>query len=375
MEVGFDVVSLDQAVKSLCDIWRSQDIPSIFAVCAKATTSTNCARNFIKEISSHQLNLQSLSPPRRPPPAPNSTSPDAEQSQSKVNLLLIKGFVHEVLRRSRTSGCVLQTALCYIEAVRPRIPELLQRQKMGWKEPELADRIILATDAELQQHAEESMSLEFLIDTDQCIGADPMLSTKTTARSDAQGSGLTPVAGEPNSNSTQTPKQSDLIPSTVELPSPLLCPRRSFLAALILASKFMQDKCYSNRAWAKLSGLSPREIGRCERALGEALEWRLWVGKLPVVSQLPAALVHRPLCRAQSESCLKPLPSEQSPFLIRNDLVPPSASPNRSLRRSSTLPADVFAPVQNAGPSGQSMLRSHDILDAPYMIPVQVKLI
>ncbi|KAG2059073.1 hypothetical protein M405DRAFT_697431, partial [Rhizopogon salebrosus TDB-379] len=55
------------------------------------------------------------------------------------------------------------------------------------------------------------------------------------------------------------------------------CPRRTFLASLILASKFMQDRCYSNRAWAKLSGLPPREIGRCERALGEALEWRLWV--------------------------------------------------------------------------------------------------
>jgi len=64
-------------------------------------------------------------------------------------------------------------------------------------------------------------------------------------------------------------------------PSPLLCPHQAFLASLIFASKFTQDKCYSNRAWAKLSGLSPREIGRCERALGDALEWRLWVGKLP----------------------------------------------------------------------------------------------
>ncbi|PBK58870.1 hypothetical protein ARMSODRAFT_900038, partial [Armillaria solidipes] len=61
------------------------------------------------------------------------------------------------------------------------------------------------------------------------------------------------------------------------MPSPLLCPRRAFLASLILASKFMQDKCYSNRAWAKLSGLQPREISRCERALGDALGWRLWV--------------------------------------------------------------------------------------------------
>jgi hypothetical protein len=47
------------------------------------------------------------------------------------------------------------------------------------------------------------------------------------------------------------------------LPSLLLSPRRTFLAALILASKFSQEKCYLNRAWAKLSGLPPREIGRC----------------------------------------------------------------------------------------------------------------
>ena len=36
--------------------------------------------------------------------------------------------------------------------------------------------------------------------------------------------------------------------------SHLLCPRRMLLASVILASKFLQDKCYSNRAWAKLSG-------------------------------------------------------------------------------------------------------------------------
>ncbi|KAH8107307.1 hypothetical protein DFH11DRAFT_1517899, partial [Phellopilus nigrolimitatus] len=45
------------------------------------------------------------------------------------------------------------------------------------------------------------------------------------------------------------------------------------------ASKFLQDRCYSNRAWAKLSGLPLREISSCERAFGDALEWRLWVGK------------------------------------------------------------------------------------------------
>ncbi|KAJ7468651.1 hypothetical protein FB451DRAFT_977610, partial [Mycena latifolia] len=55
------------------------------------------------------------------------------------------------------------------------------------------------------------------------------------------------------------------------------CPRRAFLASLILASKFTPDKCYSNHAWAKLPGLPASEIGHCERALGDALDWRLWV--------------------------------------------------------------------------------------------------
>ncbi|TEB17658.1 hypothetical protein FA13DRAFT_702152 [Coprinellus micaceus] len=72
--------------------------------------------------------------------------------------------------------------------------------------------------------------------------------------------------GETDFSSTQPWIISSLSPGA-DLPSPLLCPRRAFLAALILASKFTQDKCYSNRAWAKLSGLPPREIGRCERAL------------------------------------------------------------------------------------------------------------
>ncbi|KAJ7740062.1 hypothetical protein DFH07DRAFT_683557, partial [Mycena maculata] len=55
------------------------------------------------------------------------------------------------------------------------------------------------------------------------------------------------------------------------------CPRRAFLISLILASKFTQDQCYSNRAWVKFSGMSAREICRCERALGDALDWHLWV--------------------------------------------------------------------------------------------------
>ena len=65
---------------------------------------------------------------------------------------------------------------------------------------------------------------------------------------------------------------------------PLHDPRRTFLASLVLATKFHQDRAYSNKAWAKLSGLPGREVTRCERALGNALDWRLWVGRLPPTS-------------------------------------------------------------------------------------------
>jgi hypothetical protein len=137
------------------------------------------------------------------------------------------------------------------------------------------------------------------------------------------------------------------LPPLAPLPSPLLCPRRTFLASLILASKFTQDRCYSNKAWAKLSGLPPREIGRCERALGDTLEWRLWVGKTP--ASCPPPLSNRPVvrsksdgeliansgpCEAKSNSCFStPSPPRQ---LSRN-------SQGADLRRASTLPPSGFS--------------------------------
>ena len=101
------------------------------------------------------------------------------------------------------------------------------------------------------------------------------------------------------------PSLSTVVPAS--LPSPLLCPRRTFLAALILASKFSQDKCYSNRAWAKLLGLPPCEIGRCECALGQALNWRLWIGKKTSLLE-PTPVCTSLVGRTQSESCISSSP-------------------------------------------------------------------
>ena len=102
-------------------------------------------------------------------------------------------FRAELIRRSRTSGTVLQTALCHIEAVRRKLPEIVGAPVAPVKEP---------SPEEPSWQGREATSAEPLV------------------------------------------------------PLPLLCPRRTFLACLILASKFLQDRRHSNRALAKLSGLT-----------------------------------------------------------------------------------------------------------------------
>lgn len=57
----------------------------------------------------------------------------------------------------------------------------------------------------------------------------------------------------------------------------LQCGRRMFLAALILASKYLQDRNYSTRAWSKISGLNPLEINQNEMAFLLAVNWRIHI--------------------------------------------------------------------------------------------------
>lgn len=55
------------------------------------------------------------------------------------------------------------------------------------------------------------------------------------------------------------------------------CGRRMFLAALILASKYLQDRNYSARAWSKISGLNTAEINQNELMFLQAVDWKLHI--------------------------------------------------------------------------------------------------
>ncbi|CAA7261674.1 unnamed protein product [Cyclocybe aegerita] len=378
----FAVGLIDQAVKTLSDLWRPHDIPRVFLAPQKGAAiptshSTSISSNVQQQPlakSTHPSSPDSPStqpaPPPAPTPVPSQRPPQVlVASDSESDLLPLRSFVHEVLKRSRTSGSVLQTALCYLEAIRPKIAEILRDEKQGIRnlfQPET--RILPATEAELAREAEFA-SLEeasgAVVCSDECMKTVRVMDQDQ----DEQDATLDVDIQSTSSSLIVEPSIAEGPSST--LPSPLLCPRRAFLASLILASKFSQDKCYSNRAWAKLSGLPPREIGRCERALGQALDWRLWVGKVASASVTPTSTPPiRTVIRTQSESSLSigsPLAS-RTPFLVPQEPIAPApvaqqqqdplsaptsvpvpvptplgGASNKRLRKSTTLPADAFA--------------------------------
>ncbi|KAJ1302788.1 hypothetical protein OPQ81_003095 [Rhizoctonia solani] len=64
---------------------------------------------------------------------------------------------------------------------------------------------------------------------------------------------------------------------SMAVPGPELAdPRQMLLGALVLAQKFLIDAAYTSATWGKLSGLSASNVAAVERALGTALDWRLW---------------------------------------------------------------------------------------------------
>lgn len=361
----------DQAVSSLCDIWRSQDIPLAFLI-----SSTPPASNASCHQARHPLRMEACSQLPSPAPSSHGTPPTTSASSacnkgsnsvsSESNLVSIKAFVYEVLRRSKTSGCVLQTALCYLEAIRGQVNHLQQREKAGLgsqSEVDQGSKIVQFDDLP----EEEKRRIRQLEEEEAAQDAQPPVSPSlsdgaATVRvlddmelSAPVASFSIPIAGQATQggsfNGSLAPQVAAMpaqalapvVPSQPHLPSPLLCPRRAFLAALILATKFSQDRCYSNKAWAKLSGLPPREIGRCERALGQALDWRMWVGK--------------------GDTCKSEIATEP-PFKAAVDVAasfPSEAGPTRTARRQSGLrkaQSQVFSPVA-ARPDVHGIPRRH----------------
>ncbi|POV99102.1 hypothetical protein PSHT_13688 [Puccinia striiformis] len=61
------------------------------------------------------------------------------------------------------------------------------------------------------------------------------------------------------------------------LRDPILSGRKMFLAALMIASKYLNDRNYSNRAWAKIAGLPIEEVNANERVFITLIGYRTHV--------------------------------------------------------------------------------------------------
>ncbi|CAG8491225.1 1330_t:CDS:2 [Racocetra fulgida] len=71
----------------------------------------------------------------------------------------------------------------------------------------------------------------------------------------------------------------DVIQNSCQNNDPATCGRRMFLAALIVASKYLQDRNYSNRAWSKISGLSIKEINANEVCFLKLIDYNLFIAE------------------------------------------------------------------------------------------------
>jgi hypothetical protein len=144
------------------------------------------------------------------------------------NLIPLRGFVHKVFRQSRTSSSVFQMVLCYLEAICSKVPELVQRQRDGDEEDTGASNRIIQGDIEMSEEMKFTKT----------VYISPRTTDKTEGvRIATQPSPLPPP---PPTTTTTTPSIRDpqmkpKYPSPPlehlpPLPSPLLCPRRAFLA-------------------------------------------------------------------------------------------------------------------------------------------------
>ncbi|KAI0894383.1 hypothetical protein F4806DRAFT_498165 [Annulohypoxylon nitens] len=100
-------------------------------------------------------------------------------------------------------------------------------------------------------------------------------------------------------------------PDDVHASRVLQCGRRMFLAALILASKYLQDRNYSARAWSKISGLATQEINQNEMAFLEAVKWKLHITDAVFKRWTEIVLKHTPSQPPSSGSACSQIVDQQ----------------------------------------------------------------
>ncbi|KAI7894706.1 cyclin-domain-containing protein [Mucor mucedo] len=93
------------------------------------------------------------------------------------------------------------------------------------------------------------------------------------------------------------------------------CGRRMFLASLIAAHKYLQDKTYKNSAWSKVSGLNVQEINHAEKVMLQLLDYRLYVKKDTYDQWILMLQTHLKVAPSNYHPVVLPTPTTQKPQL------------------------------------------------------------
>ncbi|KAG2225792.1 hypothetical protein INT45_011460 [Circinella minor] len=154
-----------------------------------------------------------------------------------------RNFIQEILKRSKTTYSTLQIALFYLFRVKKVVHEkLVRRHTIVLPPTPPSSQEDYFDDQQQQQHHNNNNNN----DNEDCDGP----ARKKQKR--------------------QVSERLDDI---------MCCGRRMFLASLMVSSKYLHDKNYRNRAWAKISGLDIKEINAAELAFLRLIDYKLYVSK------------------------------------------------------------------------------------------------
>ncbi|KAG0056398.1 hypothetical protein BGZ83_005113 [Gryganskiella cystojenkinii] len=257
-------------------------------------------------------------------------SPLGAQYSTKAPVIPLHIFVKETLRRSRTTLSTLQLALYYIYKVRNQVLAAQEKIRQGQIQ-HLQQHFVLQNGQPLSPNGSmEGYSDEEFRQRDyfNSISINAQNSKKhNTLPLTPPGTNNTPAASSLSPISlTSTATSSPILAKS----EPVGCGRRMFLAALILASKFQQDRTYSNKAWSKISGLPVSEINLNEITFLGLIDYRLFVSQAVFqkwvviltekgrvrdrasLHRVHPSDVHQPTRRSSIQYCNNSLPSRMT---------------------------------------------------------------
>ncbi|KAI8643983.1 cyclin-domain-containing protein [Parasitella parasitica] len=165
------------------------------------------------------------------------------------------------------------------------------------------------------------------------------------------------------------------------------CGRRMFLASLVVASKFVQDKTYRNSAWAKIAGLPVAEINTAERYFLSIMDHRLYIDQTTfdcwhrlLHTRTQARMHNIPTSLRDLSSCLSFAPIASYPSTSINHIynnnselpssyisTPPLSSPTTSICSSTTCGCPQCSPI--SAPPALSLSLPSSISSSPAQTP------